>query len=183
MRAGTVFRRFTAQDGREVTLRAPKWSDLDDMLEFINSLVEEEAPIAVNQKISREDEVDWLSNQLSRLEKDNAVVVVAEVKDKFVGQVEVTPRVGRLSHVGDLGISLKDGYRGVGIGSELIKEAEAQALRLGIKTLTLQVFGVNDRAIRVYEKTGFREVGRIHKGALYKGEYIDTVTMAKGLAA
>ena len=67
MRAGTVFRRFTAEDGREVTLRAPKWSDLDDMLEFINSLVEEGANILVDTKQTRESEVEWLARLLTSL--------------------------------------------------------------------------------------------------------------------
>jgi hypothetical protein len=39
MWAGTVFRTFRDRKGREVTLRAPRGSDLDDMLEFINSLI------------------------------------------------------------------------------------------------------------------------------------------------
>jgi len=58
MREGFIIRRFRARDGREVTLRAPRWSDLDDMLEFINSLVEEGAEINVNQKTTRDAETD-----------------------------------------------------------------------------------------------------------------------------
>jgi len=50
MKAGTIIREFVAKDGREVTLRAPRWDDLDDMLEFINSLVEEGADIMINTK-------------------------------------------------------------------------------------------------------------------------------------
>jgi hypothetical protein len=38
-------RSFTAKDGREVRLRFPRWSGLDDMLELISSLVEEGAEI------------------------------------------------------------------------------------------------------------------------------------------
>ena len=46
MKPDTVLRKFTNRKGREVTLRTPRWSDLDDMLSMINSLVEEEAMIA-----------------------------------------------------------------------------------------------------------------------------------------
>ncbi|HUV34307.1 MAG TPA: hypothetical protein VMW22_05220, partial [Candidatus Desulfaltia sp.] len=38
-------------------------------------------------------------------------------------------RPGRFSHVGVLGISVKDGYREAGIGQELMKEAERQPPR------------------------------------------------------
>jgi hypothetical protein len=58
MRAGTVYRRFTANYGKKVTLRAPKWSDLDDIRDFINSLVEEGANILIDTKQTRESETD-----------------------------------------------------------------------------------------------------------------------------
>ena len=85
MKAGTMIREFKAKDGREVTLRAPKWDDLDDMLEFINALVDEGADIMMDTRQTREQEVDWLARLLTRLEKDEMSVVVAEVGGRFVG--------------------------------------------------------------------------------------------------
>jgi len=40
MKSGKIVRRFTAKDGREVILRTPKAEDLDELVEYINSLVE-----------------------------------------------------------------------------------------------------------------------------------------------
>jgi ribosomal protein S18 acetylase RimI-like enzyme len=174
MKAGTFFRMFQAKDGREITLRAPLWSDLDDMLEFINALVDEGVEITVNRRMTRDEEVDWLAGYLSRVEKDQVVGIVAEVDGRFVGQVQVYPKGGRSSHVGVLGISLARDYRDLGIGSELMREAEDQARRLGIEVMTLSVFATNERAIHVYEKTGYREVGRIPRHHLRDGEYILT---------
>jgi ribosomal protein S18 acetylase RimI-like enzyme len=179
MRAGTFFRRFTAGDGREVTLRAPLWSDLDDMLYFINSLVEEGAEIAVDEKTTREREVDWLARKLSDLEKDKAIIVVAEAGNRFVGQVEVNPKFGRSSHVGVLGISILREYRDVGIGTELIREAERQAPRLGLRMITLEVIATNDRARHVYEKVGYRAVGKIPKAHAISDGYADAIMMVK----
>jgi len=122
MKAGTVIRVFMAKDGREVTLRAPKWDDLDDMLEFINSLVDEGADIMMDTRQTREQEVDWLARLLTRLEKDEITDVVAEVDGRFVGQVEVTKQSMRSKHVGVLGIALKDGYREVGAWPKVIKK-------------------------------------------------------------
>ena len=45
MKRGETLHRFTAKDGRKVILRTPKWEDLDDLLELINSLVDEDAEI------------------------------------------------------------------------------------------------------------------------------------------
>lgn len=140
MKTGMFFRKFVAKDGREVTLRTPRWEDLDDMLDFINSLVEEEAPIAKDSKVTREGEVDWLANCIAGLEKGSLVVIVAEVDGGMVGQVFLSPRLGRLKHVGALGISVKKGYRNIGIGYELLREAEPHAENLGIKIIYLEVF-------------------------------------------
>lgn len=181
MRPGTIMNKFTARDGREVTLRAPKWEDLDDMLEFINSLVEEEAMIAANQKQTREQEIVYMVRVLTSVEKDKQVRVVAEVDGRMVAQCEVVPRFGRMSHVGGLGISVKQGYREIGIGQELMKEAEKQARRLGLERILLEVFVTNDRAIHVYEKIGYRRIGAMPDGVKYKGEYIDSVYMLKKL--
>jgi len=41
MKSGKVSTIYTASDGREVIHRTPKWEDLYDLTEFINSLVEE----------------------------------------------------------------------------------------------------------------------------------------------
>ena len=183
MRAGTVFRRFTAEDGREVTLRAPKWSDLDDMLEFINSLVEEGANILVDTKQTREREIEWLAGLLTSLETDKKVVVVAEVDGRFVVQTEVTPKGGRSRHVGSIGIALKDDYREVGIGSELMREAETHSRRLGLEILQLEVFASNDRARHVYEKAGYREAGRWPREVKKDGTYIDAILMSKDIGS
>ena len=181
MKAGTILREFEASDGRRVILRTPTWGDLDDMLEFINSLVEEEAMIAVDTKKTREEEVDWLARKLTTLEKDKQISVVAEVDGRMVGSCEVTPRFGRMSHVGSLGISVKEGYRDIGVGQELMREVERHAARLGLEKIMLEVFAINDRAIHVYEKMGYVAVGRIPGDIKYKGEYVDSLVMVKDI--
>ena len=181
MRPGTIFKKFQDREGREVILRAPRWSDLDDMLEFINSLVDENADIIVDTKYTREGEVNWLAGRLSALENDRVVMVAAEVDGRFVGQAAVGPKMGRSKHVGVLGISLKAGFRDAGIGTELMREVEGQAPRLGIETITLNLFASNAQGRHLYEKMGYAEVGRVPRGILRTGEYIDDVIMAKML--
>jgi RimJ/RimL family protein N-acetyltransferase len=182
LKPGTIMNRFTARDGREVILRAPKWDDLDDLLQFINSLVEEEAMISANQKATRESEIDWLARKLANLEKGKSIAVVSEVEGRVVGNCGVEPRSGRAGHMGVLGISVKQGYREVGIGQELMKEAERQASEMGLEGLMLEVFATNDRAIHVYEKMGYRRTGTIPEALKYKGEYVDSLYMYKRIA-
>jgi RimJ/RimL family protein N-acetyltransferase len=152
------------------------------MLDFITSLVEEEAMILMETKQTRDQEVDWLARALSNMEKDRQVRVVAEGDGRMVGQCEITLGSGRKRHVGTLGISVKQGYRDVGIGQELMKEAERHAGRLGIEKIILEVFATNDRATHVYEKMGYRLVGRVPGAVKHKGEYVDALYMYKRIA-
>lgn len=168
---------FVAKDGRRVTLRPLRWDDLDNCIEFINSLVEDGSDIALEKKVSRHDEADWLGKRLASMEKGEIIDIVAEVDGKMIANAEVGFRRGYMSHVGDLGIGIRSGYRGIGIGTELMKKLIAQSKMAGLRVLVLSVMETNKTARQLYEKAGFRESGRIPKGILKKGKYIDLVRM------
>jgi hypothetical protein len=80
---------FVAEDGLKVVLRTPKWEDLDDLLDFINSLVEERANISRAERVSREEEIEWLSRVLARMEKGEIFCVAAEVDGHLVANSEI----------------------------------------------------------------------------------------------
>ncbi len=181
MRAGTILKSFSAKDGRKVTLRTPKWEDLDDLTEFINSLVDEGADIARDKKVTREQEADWLGRRLADLEKGYLFSLVAEVDGKVVANSELGRKGGYSGHVGEIGIGIKNGYRDIGIGTEMLRTLISQAETMGLKMLTLSAFSTNKRALHVYEKVGFRETGRIPKKILKSDRYIDEVIMVKTL--
>jgi len=181
LKPGQILRRFKAREGREVVLRAPQWKDLDDLLDFINSLVEEEADICRDKKATREEEADWLGKFLAEIEKSTTIGIVAETEGKVVANSEVKRRSGPMSHVGYLGIAIRAGYRNIGIGTEMMKTLIEESRKMGLKVLILEVFASNKRARHVYEKAGFKETGRIPKGIYKKGEYIDSITMTMTL--
>jgi hypothetical protein len=66
MKEGTILRSFDAKDGKKVTLRTPRWGDLDDCLNFINGLVEEKAMIMMSEKQTRDSEIGWISQSKQR---------------------------------------------------------------------------------------------------------------------
>ena len=178
VKAGTVIRTFSLKDGRWVILRAPKWEDLDDLLEMINSLVDEKADIVRAERVSRDDEIDWLSSVLRRVERDDVFFLLAEVGGRVVGSSEIgRSRGGYDSHVGGIGIAIKDGFRDAGLGTEMIKTLIAQAKSIGLKVLTLSAFATNKRAIHVYEKLGFVKTGTVPRKFLRQGQYIDEAIM------
>ena len=181
MKAGKTIRNFAARDGQKVVLRTPKWEDLDDLLELVNSLVDEKAEIARTEKYSREEEIDWLSKALSRLEKGETFYLVGEVGGKIVAVSEISKRGGYEKHVGVIGIAIRNGFRDLGIGTEIMKTLVEQAQKIGLKVLTLSAFATNKPAIHVYEKVGFAQTGTIPKKHFKEGKYVDEIIMTKML--
>lgn len=56
-------------------------------------------------------------------------------------------------------IAVTDGYRGRGIGEQLINWAETHTLKSGLTRLSLHVWADNTEAIRLYKSAGFVELG------------------------
>ncbi len=181
MKSEKIVRSFFAKDGRKVVLRTPKWEDLDDFLEIINSLVDEGADILRAERVSREEEIDFLSKVLSRLEKDEMFYLVAEVDGKVVAVSEISIRGGYEKHVGVIGIAIRNGFRDLGIGTEIMNALVEQAQKMGLKVLTLSAFATNKSAIHVYEKVGFVQTGTIPKKHFKEGKYIDEIILTKVL--
>lgn len=177
MKSGKIIQQFTAKDGREVILRTPKWEDLDDLLEFISSLVDEGAEIMAYQKPTREQEAEWLGRKLASMEIKKEFPLVAEVDGKVIANSEIRKYTGYISHVCGLGIGIRDGYRDVGIGTRMMETLISQAKEWGLKLVKLSVFSTNERAIHVYEKVGFKEVGRYPNYIFKDGKYIDNLDM------
>ena len=57
----------------------------------------------------------------------------------------------------EVGVYVREDYRGRGIGRRLVEEAISRAPELGLKTLTAGAFGHNEASVRLFEAMGFRE--------------------------
>ena len=79
----------------------------------------------------------------------------------------------RMSHRGEFGISLKKAWWGCGAASALTEAILAFAKENGFEQLNLEVRSSNARAIRLYEKYGFRKLCTFPHFFKINGEYID----------
>ncbi len=81
--------------------------------------------------------------------------------------------------MGIFGILVEKEFRGEGIAFELGKAIieEAKKKIKGLRIIILDVFAINKKAKKLYQKLGFREYGVLKEGILYKGKYIDEVKM------
>lgn len=181
MLVGKVVKRLILKDGRKIVLRKPKWEDLDGMLELINSLVGESAEIARSRKVTREEEIGWLSSLIVRVEIGKTSFIVAEVEGNVVASSDVNPQMGYESHVGTVGIVIKQGYRDAGLGTEILRTQIDLAKKMELRVLTLTAFASNKRAIHVYENVGFVQTGRTPRKHFKDSEYIDEIIITNTL--
>lgn len=88
------------------------------------------------------------------LAKPDTYVIVARIAGKAAGLCVLFDR-------GDRGVELKrmivdDGARGFGVGKALLQGAEAHTLKLGAKTMLLEVGARNIEAQQLYRRAGFQ---------------------------
>ncbi len=86
----------------------------------------------------------------------------------------------RIPRSGWLGICISDGaYRGRGLGREALSFIEGFAWARGLVRIELGVFSYNEPAIRLYQKAGYHEIGRIPNFIWYKGRWWADIRMEK----
>jgi len=152
--------------------------------DFINSLIEEESQITLDKKLSLREETEFVKEKFKNIKRRKAILLVAEDRNMVAGTTEIKLSGRRHEHVGNLGITIRKGYRGIGLGKYLMKEILKLAkkeLKPKPKIIRLSVFPTNKPASMLYKKFGFKKVARIPKQIQYKGKLIDEIIMLKEL--
>ncbi len=172
---------------KKIMIRKLSKSDLRktrEFLYFINSLIREEAKISAKKELTIKEEKEKLKKFLESIDKKVMVFLVAEYEGKIVGTTSIDLGKGRKDHIGGFGITIRDGYRGIGLGkhltSEVIKLAKKE-LKPSPKIIQLEVYVNNKPAIALYKKMGFKIVAKLPKQIQYKGKLIDEFVMFKFL--
>lgn len=95
------------------------------------------------------------------------------------GSLNGLPR--RMSHYADVGLAVVKAQWNQGIGGMLLKKLIEYAREAGIEILKLEVRSDNAAAIHLYEKYGFRQVGRMPAYFKIGNEYFDFEIMCLDL--
>jgi RimJ/RimL family protein N-acetyltransferase len=167
----------TARDGRAWTLRPGRPTDGRALARlFADVRTEGRWLITTPGSISEPSEAFWISELIRANEH---LALVAEADGEVVGNVLVSVDRGvATEHIGVLSITIAEGWRDVGIGSELVAAAQRWARERGLRKVTLGVFPDNERAIAVYEKRGFVREGLRRQQFRSGDTYRDEVLMA-----
>ncbi len=165
----------------KITIRHVKKSDVEGVWNNFNAVVEEGIYLPVFLPVRSEFEKrSWFEN----IKRENEVCIVANISSlksphNIVGQCEISNIEWEAStHVGSLGIIVRIEFRDLGIGLQLIDLAIRESKRINNKEkIILSCFSSNERALNLYEKLGFQEIGRRKKQFYMDSTYSDEVLM------
>jgi RimJ/RimL family protein N-acetyltransferase len=163
-------------EGERIRLRAREPEDLDCMHAWINDW-EVIKYLGGRYPRSRKFEQDWLAN--GDIEFGKAQFMVETLDDRrsiaWVGLHGATPE----DRAANLGIAIGDhDFLDGGYGTDIMRTA----CRFGFEMMNLNRIGLtvydwNPRAIRVYEKVGFRHEGVLRDGVYKDGRWNNLVVM------
>ncbi len=159
-------------NGEKVLLREYRHQDRENLVSFYNNLSPEtlrwSLPPYDRARVER-----WTANP------EQSIILLALQKEKIIGHLQVFLQAySRAQRIGELVIYLHQAFQNVGLGTAMMREAIRLAGERRLHRISLSVIADNVRAIRVYEKVGFKQEG-IRKEDYFgeDGRYHDVVEM------
>jgi RimJ/RimL family protein N-acetyltransferase len=167
----------TADDGRRWTLRAARPTDAQALAELFAAVRAEGRWLLTPASALSHASEAFFIGELIR--EPGGLALVAEADGEVVGNVLVSVERSTVSdHVGTLSICIAADWRDVGIGGALTRASTAWAQSVGLAKVGLSVFTDNERAIAVYERSGFVREGVRRRQYRVDGAFRDELLMA-----
>ncbi|MBL8942689.1 MAG: GNAT family N-acetyltransferase [Myxococcales bacterium] len=157
-------------------LRSPEPQDAAVMLEFLRRLLHESSEY-LNAPNDRYDSMseDALAERLVRLaQSDREFYMTAFEGECVVGNLLFSAYDIPVSlHCGQLAMGVLQSHQGQGIASAMLSRCIEEARKLAVWNLRFTVRTYNHRAVALYERHGFRRVGRLERVAQIGGAFVD----------
>jgi len=163
--------RLSAFDAEEMSKAFPRWYQNSEYVRLLNS--------SARPMQSSKAALKWMEKEAEEMSLENynfSIRTLAE--EKLIGEIglEVVNWPGRDAFVG-LGIGETD-YWSKGYGTDVMNVLLRFAFtEVNLRRVTLTVFEYNPRAIRSYEKAGFRHEGRLRRLLNREGRRWDELFM------
>lgn len=158
-----------------------------EILEYLNKWENDPALIPLIRPNITEDDLEareilTIEDLEKRLEHNHIYLIY--LQDQFVGEMDfqIDPRHLYKKEEGTAWIDIiigEETARGKGIGYLAVQFLEAEIRLQGLKRIELGVFEFNKNAIRLYEKLGYREIGRIRDFTYWQGKMWQDIRMEK----
>ena len=150
----------------------------EDYLKYLEWLNNFEIAKGINHYtdiVSIESEKEWLEKASSDKYK---FAIINKKNDTLLGNISLM-EINEINRTAELGIFIGDvNYLSHGYGSEAIMLLLDYAFNyINLNNVMLKVFDFNKRAIKAYEKCGFKTFGVWKKSHYFDGEYCDEIFM------
>lgn len=162
----------------DLVLRRPETSDLEALYQQKNDPEIAALLGGFTTGYSRQDLADWIDYH--RSQKNEVIwAIVRQDDDSCVGHVGLYEIDFRI-RAAEFAIMIGDrSMWGKGIGSACTQFAvEYGFAELNLNRIHLTVLSSNERAIRLYQRLGFREEGKLRQAQYKNGKYLDIFIMA-----
>jgi RimJ/RimL family protein N-acetyltransferase len=165
------FVRLSAFDPEEMSKAFPRWNRNSEYFRLLNS--------AARPMLSPKAALKWMEKEAGETSPASYYFGIRTLaEDKLIGELglDVVTWSGRDAFVG-LGIGETE-YWSKGYGTDVMNVLLRFAFtEVNLKRVTLSVFEYNPRAIRSYEKAGFRHEGRKRQSLNREGKRWDELYM------
>ena len=163
-------------------MRDATLEDLAAIVGIYNSTIPSRIVSADTEPVSVEQRLSWFREH----DPASHPILVAEEEREILGWISLSDFYdGRPAYhvTAEIGIYVREGHRGRGIGGRMLEEIIRRAPELGIKTLTAGAFGDNESSLKLFERFGFEKWAHFPRVAELDGKEQDLVVLGRRLDA
>ena len=166
---------FRKLEGERVYISPMNPEDAETYTKWLNNPNINQYLSVHNSLISVSGEQDYI-NKFCK--EEFHLAIIKKENDELIGNIGLE-QLDYKNGTAELGIFIGDEDNlGKGYGSEAVKLITEFAFKeLRLHSLYLRTYDFNKRAIKSYEKCGFKEFGRRHESEFIHGKYHDVVYM------
>ena len=171
---------YPSKTGQGIVIRVAKPDDAEKILDIWRYVVGEGAYTLREPDEFKRTVEDVIQRLEGNQEGDGSLYLVAEIDGTVQGLLDFSNgHLRRTAHSGMLTMLVDIDWRGVGVGTALLKALLEWARGNPIiEKVTLATFSTNMRAINLYKRMGFKQEGYCPRDMkVGEGEYIDSVLM------
>ncbi|NJD57040.1 MAG: GNAT family N-acetyltransferase [Nitrospirae bacterium] len=174
--------KFIAANGEKIVLRLAGCEDAEEIISVIKTNAPDRSYVLMEMYGTKPDSV---KKYICSMNFDKNLLLVALANKTVVGALSgIQMDEGKrphTAHILNIGLHIVTAYRGLGIGSQMLRFAIDWAKRHGFKKLEANIFTTNKKSLHVFERAEFIEEGTRQKRIRIGKQYIDEVLVGKVL--
>ena len=157
-------------------IRPAKPDDLSAITDIYNEAILTTDATFDTETKTIENQKEWFESHNSR-----NPIMVSELDDQIIGWASLSKWSDRCAYsdTAEISVYIKDGYRGKGIGRQLIEKIIQAGKEVGLHTIISRITAGNDESIYLHEEFGFEHIGVMKEVGYKSGRLLDVVMMQK----